>query len=174
MKSKFLLTFFLLVTFGVVAQAGVTSGSLNKNLQKECSKQTKKLIKEGWKPFNTTQTLYDALSCHYVAIQEKGDDAMTLESRGVANNRNLALRKSLNNASFQYASMKSSRVEGEIKSKIVATGTADVEVDNGIEMRSHTQTNESVKNMVPTVSLYRQLENGKFEVLSFFVVSHEQ
>jgi hypothetical protein len=70
--------------------------------------------------------------------------------------------------------MKSSRVEGEIKSKIAATGTADVEVDNGIEMRSHTQTNESVKNMVPTVSLYRQLENGKFEVLSFFVVSHEQ
>jgi hypothetical protein len=174
MKKHLLLAFFMLVTFGVVAQTGVTSGSLNKNLQKECTRQAKRLAKEGWMPLNATQTMYDALSSHYVTIQEKGGEVMTLESRGVANNRNLALRKSLNNASFQYASMKSSRVEGEIKSKIAATGTADVEVDNGIEMRSHTQTNESVKNMVPTVSLYRQLENGKFEVLSFFVVSHEQ
>lgn len=144
----------------------------DKSMQKESKKAATRLEKEGWNVFGNVKSIKEGMDAHYKALFEGKGHLTTIEGHGIANDLNLAVRKSQNNAAAQYAAMRESKVEGETETKV--SSTSDGETSSGnIELTSHlrSSTDQLVKSLKPSVVFYRMMNDGKYEVRAFYLVN---
>ena len=144
----------------------------DKSMQKESKKAATRLEKEGWNVFGNVKSIKEGMDAHYKALFAGKGRLTTIEGHGIANDLNLAVRKSQNNAAAQYASMRESKVEGETETKV--SSTSDGETSSGnVELTAHfrSTTDQLVKSMKPSVVFYRTMSDGKYEVRAFYLVS---
>ena len=147
------------------------SRAQDKSLQKQSKKAATQLAKEGWNVFGNVKSIKEGMDAHYKALSEGKGTLMSIEGHGIANDLNVAVRKSQYNAASQYASMLESKVEG------VTNTTTNSKSDGGnassnIELSSHFQSSvdQTVKSMNPSVVFYRVIKD-KYEVRAFYLVS---
>jgi len=143
---------------------------LSKRMQKECKRQVRLLQRDGWTVWGNPVSLSEAMNDHYRVLEQAGLGATVVEGRGASKNQNVALQKARNNAAVQYAALRESRVESETNTSIVNKEGAEAETQIRVEQHSTSSSEQHIKNMQPTVSLCRTLDDGTFEVRIFFVV----
>lgn len=143
---------------------------LSKRMQKECKRQVRLLQRDGWTVWGNPASLSEAMNDHYRVLEQAGLGATVVEGRGASKNQNVALQKARNNAAVQYAALRESRVESETNTSIVNKEGAEAETQIRVEQHSTSSSEQHIKNMQPTVSLCRTLDDGTFEVRIFFVV----
>ena len=139
-------------------------------MQKECKRQVRILQRDGWTVWGNPASLSEAMNDHYRVLEQAGLGATVVEGRGASKNQNVALQKARNNAAVQYAALRESRVESETNTSIVNKEGAEAETQIRVEQHSTSSSEQHIKNMQPTVSLCRTLDDGTFEVRIFFVV----
>ena len=128
----------------------------------------KVLKDEGWKVFGD-KSVKEALDAHYKALGSNSN-LMVIEGVAKASDINLAIRKSQNNATRQYASMRETNVEGTTETHISSTSDDGSSTQIQMDANYQSSTSPTVKSLVPSVIFYRSLSNGWVEVRSLFLV----
>jgi hypothetical protein len=136
--------------------------------QKESKKVSKKLKEGGWQVFGTNKTIRESLDVHYRLLGESEGNLMPIEGYGKAKDVNVALRKSHRSAAQQYASMRETKVEGVIQTKI--SNTDGEKSETSFDSNYQSSVEQVVKSLTPTVVFYRTLDDGSVEVRAFFLV----
>ena len=162
----------VLTVFSCFTVTETRADNQDKAIKKESKKAAAQLEKEGWQIFGNVKSIKEGMDAHYKALFEGKGHLTTIEAHGIANNLNLAVRKSQSNAAAQYAAMRESKVEGETETKVNSTSEGETSSGN-IEINSHfrSTTDQLVKSMKPSVVFYRTMSDGKYEVRAFFLVS---
>lgn len=133
---------------------------------KECKKICKKLEKEGWTAYGSHEDLEVALAHFYE--RQKAENLICLIGSGEARTINTALRKAINNATIQYASMKGSNVEGHSILEMENSTTADESAGSeSFSSSTVTSVKQQIKTLKPIVKLKRQLDDKRIEVLVY-------
>lgn len=166
--AAFLYLFLTLLPGSACASSSDISG---KELQKECRRMTKRLNKEGWKVYGKMQTVDKALEEYYGKLDASGTVAYTIEGRGTANSVNIAVRKAQSNASAQYATMRESHVAGTSNINMTNTESSEAHSETQFDASYTSSTEQQVKALVPTVTLYRENKDNTVEVMSLFIVT---
>lgn len=138
--------------------------------QKESKKVAKILKDEGWKVFGDGKTIKEALDAHYQALGESNGNLMPIEGRAKAKNVNLALKKSQNYATQQYASMRETKVDGTVGMDINTTSGDEGATQTTLNVNYLSSTQQVVKALSPSAVFYRTLNDGWIEVRAFFLV----
>jgi hypothetical protein len=112
------------------------------------------------------------MDAHYRALGEGNGSIISIEGHGIAKDLNLAVRKSQHNAASQYATMQESKVEGTTDTKVESKSDGE-NASSGIEVDAHFQstTDQTVKALKPSVIFYRVMDDGKYEVRGFYLVT---
>ena len=164
----------LLLAFGIVGlNTGYAAGKLGKTLKKEWKKQVKQLKADGWEVFGQPISLETALEAHYLKMEEAGEagfTAISIEGRGRSNNQNQARNKAETNAKTQLSQMMSSKVSSENNTEVTNEAGKDAKTNTKFVHVSHSQSERTIKNFTPTVSLCRQNEKGGYEAMLLYVV----
>lgn len=175
-KSYSLLRPLWLFVIGLFLVGAVPAQALDKKamakVQKECKKMSKQLKKEGWKIFGSGQEIEDALAKHQTALARGGDSLQSIVASGQDKDINRAKRKAQGNASKQLASMK----ETEITDKIDVTvtnvqGAEGASSSTSMTDSSSQRTQQRVKKLVPSFTLYRDKSDGSVEVQMYFLAT---
>lgn len=117
--KKFIISLIAItLCVGMPTMAQATSKKLQKQVEKETSKQYKKKIKEykrgGWQIFGTSSTLELALLTHY---EKKGaGNLVELHSTATSTSKNIGKEKLAMNACAEYAKLAGSNLRGRIVS----------------------------------------------------------
>lgn len=147
----------------------------DKALRKECKEKLKQFKEEGWGVYQDSQTLDEALTAFYMKIEACGDSLQQVV--GVAEHRNpqMAQRKAFYSAARQCASMKGATIKGGMKTTMTNEATADSTTSKVTHDASYeSNVSETVKSLVPELSLSRLRSNGNTEVQLFFLIGDNQ
>lgn len=142
-------------------------------LRSEYKKAVKQFKKEGWAVNGTSQSLEDAVERHFIVLEEAGLDAQVIEGNATAKDLNFAVRKAMTNAKAQYVSLQQSDVEGRTQIDIVNEAGSEASTKTKVDATYVSSSKQTIKGFKPTMTLYRKLSNGNYEVKSLYVVSNE-
>ncbi|MBO6297152.1 MAG: hypothetical protein J6M54_06490 [Prevotella sp.] len=172
MVKTFAAAFLSLILTCLAGSACASPSDISgKELRRECQKMTKQLNKEGWKVYGKKQTVDKALEEYYGKLGASGTVAYTIEGRGTANSVNIAVRKAQSNASAQYATMRESHVAGTSNINMTNTESSEAHSETQFDASYTSSTEQQVKALVPTVTLYRENKDNTVEVMSLFIVT---
>jgi hypothetical protein len=161
----------LLMAFSCFVVVETSAGDHDKQYRKESKKAAEQLNKEGWNVFGDTKNIKEAMDAHYNALAAGKGALTTIEGHGIAKDINIAVRKSQNNAFALYASMQESKVAGSANTRIFNKSDADGALSNvEVSAQFQSSTDQTVKSLKPSVVFYRLMEDGKYEVRTFFIV----
>jgi len=140
-------------------------------VSKAAKKEAKQLVKDGWKVWGSSQSMEQALDAHYVALTNGGTEAFAVLGHGLSRSLNVAVSKAKNDATKQYASMKETKVDVMVDTRITNEAGSDANSNIKLDATSRSQVSQNVKNFKPTVIIMRQLPDGSYEAQAYYVVS---
>ncbi len=144
---------------------------LGSMFRKEYKRTVKKLKKEGWTVNGVSQSLETVLKSHYLTIKKTGADAIVIEGHGMANSINVAIKKAISNASVQYASMCESDITGDVNLNITNEQGNEASTKTRMDASYTSTFTQTLKAFKPTVMLYRENSDGKFEAKVLYVIN---
>lgn len=153
------------------ATVSAQNKTLEKALKKEYKSKMKEYKKEGWKIFGTSRSLDVALLKHYEKLDAMGDDGMEIVGTAKFKSKNVGNQMALNNACNEYARMAGSHVKGRIVGDIASDGV-DLEAEfDKFYAAYEAQVEKEIKGeMKKSYSVIRELDDGTFEMQTFFIV----
>ncbi len=172
MKKKILGLLMLLL---LVSATGVQAQNkaLEKALKKEFKVKQKELKKGGWKVYGSSRSADVVLLTHFDKLSTMGEDAF--EVVGVASkfkSKNVGVQMAYNNAVVSYAQTAGSYVRGRVTSDISGDGTdAEGEFEHFYAAYEREIGKEIKGEMELSFSVIRDLEDGTFELQSYFIVN---
>jgi len=149
----------------------VGTAQVKNGFDKECKKVCRQLQKDGWSVYGSTQSMDAVLLAYYKLQQEKGDRCRPLTGMGSGTTVAIALRRAVNNANVQYASMQGSQVN----SRLEVTGAQEVTSDTAaysesLRSSSVSSVSQHVRSLSPNFTLVRQRSDGVVEVQAYCLV----
>lgn len=141
------------------------------HVSKAAKKEAKQLVKDGWKVWGSSLPMEQALDAHYVALTNGGTEAFAVLGHGLSRSLNVAVSKAKNDATKQYASMKETKVDVMVDTKVTNEAGSDAKSNIKLDATSRSQVSQNVKNFKPTMIIMRQLSDGNYEVQAYYVVS---
>ncbi len=166
--TTFLTAFCLLLgTVGVHAEMG-EQDKLSKDTRKECKKAVKQLKEEGWTA--SGKSLECAMEDHFLVLEQNETGAFVIEGNGRAFSPHIAIKRAMTNASSQYATMQESSVEGHVDLNVSNESSGEVTTHTTLNSSYVSSTTQKVRSFIPTVTLYRKTEDGKYEARVLYVI----
>lgn len=163
--------FLLLCCLGRVccmAEKGVLSKGTLKIYKNEC----KNLKEEGWKVYDKALSVDEALMQYYQQLEMGGDTVVHVIGTGLSRNVNTAYSKARSHASAQLASMRESQVAAQTTIRM-SQSTADTEGGNTqFSTNIRTSAEQTMKALVPVVSLCRTVKDGKTEIRLYYIINN--
>jgi len=160
----------VLVCFALLLAQSISADGSEKALKQESKKAAAQMKSEGWSVFGKSLTLREAMDTHYKKLGEGRGSLMSIEGHGIANDINLAIRKSQYNAAIRYASMQETKVEGEVHTNISNSEGDKASSSVKMDASFKSSTEQIVKSLTPSAIFYRTTKDGKTEVRSFYIV----
>jgi hypothetical protein len=166
MRNRIYLLLVLLILGGTSCLAK-TEG-LSKSSQKSYKKECKRLNKEGWKVFDKSISLDEAMLKHFLEMEASADSILEVIVEGQAKNINTAYSQAKHRASVGQASRISVHIKGQtdVQMSIVSDNSAKTRFRNS----TYTHVQQTIKALSPTLSLYRTLKDGTTEINLYYLV----
>ena len=163
----------LVALFALGTGTGMASDqNTEKAIRKECKKRSKQMEKEGWRVYNQTLSLEQALADYELKRSDGFGDSYSIIASGTASSERSAISKAETDAKAQ-------RLRMEHESKVDNTTTVNqVNVQRGdsvksiTEIRSETADNAKakIKPMRPELTLIRKTDKGMTEVRMYYII----
>ena len=171
---KKIFSFFVLVlctTCLVYAQPKTSQ----KALWKSAKKFAKHLTTDGWKT-NSSQGLEYAVYEHYVALKDEKNKELIANVEGSVNVKtiNAAKQWAHNNAVMTYAQTAATFVKGRIASEVSGGLKGNAALDNFYAAYENLVSKEISGELTPSISIYRENQNGSIEYRIYFLVNEEK
>lgn len=168
MRKKIFLFLFLCFLGGVccIAQTGNLSKSSMKNYKKTC----KLLKKEGWKVYDKVSSIEDAMMKYYLQLEAGADTVVEFVVTGQAKNANKAYLQAKHRATLGQAAKKSLYVKGSsgVKVSVDKSGESNTKMHHS----NMAETEQTIKSISPTLSLYRTLKDGTTEINLYYITKY--
>lgn len=169
LMNKLIIAFLALFVTG--NSLSWAANPLSKPMQKAYKAECKQLKKEGWKLYDNSKSVEDALLDYYKLLDKGGQDVSHIVGFGQSKSANMAMRKAMTNAKAQWTSTQESEVSGSttIRMSNEQSGTVTSKQESESAIRSSSE--QVVKGFNPTVSLTRTLPDGNVEVRLYYIVN---
>lgn len=165
------LTAFLILCTGCFQTVSAQSKQLQKARAKMAKQQVKKYTKEGWKVDGTTKSLEVALLEHYEKLNAENNRELLGTADGCVS-RNVCQNEALNNAMIKYAQEAKSYIRGRVNSEMGDVNGTELD---GFYAAYERLVSSSIEGELQlSVSLYRELKDGKREYNSFFIINEDK
>lgn len=139
----------------------------DKAYKKECKQVCSQLKKDGWKVYDSSQSLETVMSDFN--RRQDTEKLLPIIGCGSAESINIAIRKATSHAIVQYANMKGSHIQGRTTTMMhnKGGGTNDTE---SLGSGTVTSVSQSVKALKQSFTLTRQLHNNTIEARIYYLV----
>lgn len=159
------------VLFFTGSTLGIAGNTLSKAMQKAYKAECKQLKKEGWKLYDNSKSVDDAMLDYYKRLDEGGKDVMHVIGFGQSKTANIAFQKAMSNAKAQWSSSQESNVSGSTTIQVSNEQSASATSKKESESAIHSNSEQVVKGFHPTVSLSRTLPDGTIEVRLYYITA---
>lgn len=144
-------------------------------LWKRAKRFAKELSSEGWKTSSSTG-LREAVYEHYLALKDENNKELVASVEGNLNVKtvNAAKQWAYNNAVTNYAQTAATFVKGRIASEIAGGLENNPALDNFYAAYENLVSKEISGELTPSISIYREDENGNIEYRIYFLVNESK
>ncbi len=177
MKTKFtiLLAAIMLICFNANAQqdkkmAKALAKELNTKVDKDSRKEAKKLAKQGWKTnpgmLPIEKQIHKSKFAQITRDEEQNLSYITGSSKAVGGNYNIAKEIAESKAKQQIVGLMEENIkkDASIESAMSDLGDGDIIMKEKIVSSSRSRINSILRNSESFLEIYRELEDGKYEV----------
>lgn len=149
--------------------------SSDKALWKNAKRFEKELKADGWKT-NSSKDLRTAIYEHYIALKDENNKELIASVEGNINVKtvNAAKQWAHNNAIITYAQTATTIVRGRIAAEIAGGLENNPALDNFYAAYERLVSKEISGELIPSLSIYRENQNGNIEYRIFYLVNESK